>query len=792
MLESSCIPLVENETEHCEFILAARKALMQPMLTFQQRLLRRGDKAFGHDTSWLQLWWNTNCYLSVRTSNVVHVSYFFRFPKPLNLAYNNTKNIGNNYIDDTNIIDKGQSTIGLTSNNRFHSETTLERATILIFGALTYTYPIVYGKGLPIPNPARIKGDQHLKTETPLLCAAQYKYMFGACRIPGPLSDAYRLYQYAPRERSKLPHITVICHGQYYNLVIGDYGPDSPYVLKPPVGSTLDAATAMHMIHDQLIAIVNDARRHSKTADGIFDKNHVPHLGWLTTQNRDAWYKDYQWLIKHQDMQDALHILQSSLFVLCLDDIDGSTNALDGDEADRDFSLRLWHGGRGGMFRNASEHMGGNRYYDKSIQIVMTLGSGKGEKGSDTDMSFGVIGEHSMADGMPVAEFSRYLNQCEEYLRTKAMPFFNSIDKERRTHHTTVAMPTQGVKVHNIFRDAYISLSETDQRYLYGRVKEARNGHIDVTSQYELQVVNTSSLIFDKLEVNDALRTVITGLGSHFFKLMKLSPDAGIQMVLQLASYRYFGRAVATYESTHTRRFRHGRTETIRSVTGPSREFCRDLTNALDEIRSQQSGALHQVRVNDLKPSVQEEIMKIFRRACETHAAYSRLAADGRGCDRHLFGLELLAFRTMKDRLAEEKEARIQSGASPDGTFPMESRQALEQRIMPTLFKDPVYLRSKHWRLSTSTLPGTAPGFGPVVDDGFGVGYDIRMNHVIYTVTGVRSKNDVGRFCDELERSVVDVYQLLTNAHGMKEHLQHREKHDLLNGPAIMPRNYYV
>ena len=140
----------------------------------------------------------------------------------------------------------------------------------------------------------------------------------------------------------------------------------------------------------------------------------------------------------------------------------------------------------------------------------------------------------------------------------------------------------------------------------------------------------------------------------------------------------------------------------------------------------------------------------------------------------------------------EEKEARIQSGASPDGTFPMESRQALEQRIMPTLFKDPVYLRSKHWRLSTSTLPGTAPGFGPVVDDGFGVGYDIRMNHVIYTVTGVRSKNDVGRFCDELERSVVDVYQLLTNAHGMKEHLQHREKHDLLNGPAIMPRNYYV
>ena len=477
MLESSCISLVENETEHCEFILAARKALMQPMLAFQHRLLRRGDKAIDHDTSWLQLWWNTNCYLSVRTPNVIHVSYFFRFPKPLNLSYNNSNNISNNYIDDAKIIDGEQLTLGLTSNNRFHSETTLERATLLIFGALTYTYPIVYGKGLPIPNPARIKGDQHLKTETPLLCAAQYKYMFGACRIPGPTSDAYRLYQYAPRERSKLPHITVICHGQYYNLVIGDYGPDSPYILKPPVGGTLDAASTMHMIHDQLIAIVKDARRHSTTVESILnDKDRVPQLGWLTTQNRDDWYKDYQWLIQHQAMQDAMHIMQSSLFVLCLDDIGGSTkNTVE--EADVDFALRLWHGGRGGLFRDASEHMGGNRYYDKSIQIVMTLGNGKGGTGGDTkdtDTSFGVIGEHGMADGMPVAEFSRYLNQCEEYLKSKAMPSFNSIDKERQSHHTTTAIPTQEVKVHNIFRDAYTSLSETNQRYLHGRVKEDR------------------------------------------------------------------------------------------------------------------------------------------------------------------------------------------------------------------------------------------------------------------------------------------------------------------------------
>ena len=761
MLESSCIPLVENETERSEFRLAARKALMQPMLSFHKRLLRRGDKAIDHNTSWLQLWWNTNCYLNVRTSNVIHSSYFFRFPQPLNLEYNNTNNTSDNFIDDTTkIVDGGQSTIGETSNNRFYSQTTLERATTIIYGALTYAFPILYGKG--IPYSAQIKADQDLKTKTPMLCSAQYKYMFGACRIPGPQSDTYRLYQYAPRERSKLPHITVICRGQLYNLMIGDYGPGAPYVLRTPNDGEVDAAATMHMIHNQLIAIVHDARRHSTTTSSISDKNRVPELGWLTTQNRDDWYKDYQWLIKHPEMQDAFHILQSSLLVLCLDDLTGGTTKLGKRESAQDFALRLWHGGRSGLFRDASKHMGGNRFYDKSIQIIMSLSNVKGENLSDTDRSFGVVGEHSMADGMPVAEFSRYLNQCEEHLEMKARPFFDDIDRQKRDNGD---IPIQEMSVHNIFHGAYTALSESEQQHLQNRVKEAQYGHIDITNRYELDVVDAT---FDQVEVEDPAENVITGLGSQFLKLMKLSPDAGIQMVLQLASYRYFGRAVATYESTHTRRFRHGRTETIRSVTGPSLAFCQDLTDALEK---QRSPTYPQPSIKNLKPAEQENIMKLFRRACNTHAAYSRKATDGRGCDRHLFGLELLAKRTLHDRIAEEKKALIRSGAPANAALPNELMKALEQRILPTLFNDPVYLRSKHWRLSTSTLPGTAPGFGPVVDDGLGIGYDIRRNHVIYTVTGLRKQNEIGPFGDALKRSVTDVYELLTFAYRIKEHL---------------------
>ncbi|KAK6010456.1 hypothetical protein OSTOST_24515 [Ostertagia ostertagi] len=55
----------------------------------------------------------------------------------------------------------------------------------------------------------------------------------------------------------------------------------------------------------------------------------------------------------------------------------------------------------------------------------------------------------------------------------------------------------------------------------------------------------------------------------------------------------------------------------------------------------------------------------------------------------------------------------------------------------PALFEDPGFLRMGHFVLSTSTLSTNTivfGGFGPVVDDGFGIGYNVsssRMGAVI-------------------------------------------------------------
>ena|ERR1700722_16671520 len=55
--------------------------------------------------------------------------------------------------------------------------------------------------------------------------------------------------------------------------------------------------------------------------------------------------------------------------------------------------------------------------------------------------------------------------------------------------------------------------------------------------------------------------------------IAKLSPDAYIQMALQLAWYRSRGEFTATYETALTRMFARGRTETIRTLTVDSRAW---------------------------------------------------------------------------------------------------------------------------------------------------------------------------------------------------------------------------
>lgn len=86
--------------------------------------------------------------------------------------------------------------------------------------------------------------------------------------------------------------------------------------------------------------------------------------------------------------------------------------------------------------------------------------------------------------------------------------------------------------------------------------------------------------------------------GKGFMKTCGLSPDAYIQMALQLAYYRDAGKFCLTYEATMTRLYREGRTETLRPVTMESATWVKAMVDGNTSV---------------------EERVRLLRAACQRH-----------------------------------------------------------------------------------------------------------------------------------------------------------------------------
>ena len=60
-----------------------------------------------------------------------------------------------------------------------------------------------------------------------------------------------------------------------------------------------------------------------------------------------------------------------------------------------------------------------------------------------------------------------------------------------------------------------------------------------------------------------------------------MSPDAFIQIALQVAFYRIYSRVTSTYESASLRRFRDGRVDNIRAASSNALNFSRHVCDYL-------------------------------------------------------------------------------------------------------------------------------------------------------------------------------------------------------------------
>lgn len=164
-----------------------------------------------------------------------------------------------------------------------------------------------------------------------------------------------------------------------------------------------------------------------------------------------------------------------------------------------------------------------------------------------------------------------------------------------------------------------------------------------------------------------------------------MSPDAFIQQAVQLAWTRDRGEPTATYETASMRRFKHGRTETIRSLTKESRAFVKGMMDAKADV------SVVRLRGTALLTEQDGQRLQLLREACSAHSTLAARAQAGHGIDRHLMGL--------KTRLIESE------------THP--------------LFEDEMYSKSQEWKLSSSGMGGgdkwMGTGFGAAWDDGYGI-----------------------------------------------------------------------
>lgn len=268
---------------------------------------------------------------------------------------------------------------------------------------------------------------------------------------------------------------------------------------------------------------------------------------------------------------------------------------------------------------------GQNRWYDKPLQFIVN------ENGTS-----GFLGEHSMMDGTPTHRLNDY---------AMSLIFNNKLDFSNTSVRSDLPLP-QVIK---------FKLTPEIQK----DISSAKDFHDQTMAQHDLRV------------------QAYQGYGKELIKKFKCSPDAYVQMVIQLAYHKMYGTNRPTYESASTRKFAQGRTETCRSVSDESVAFCSAMADA------------------DATP---EQCVELFRAALKAHGEYIGSASEGKGVDRHLFGLKQL----------------IKEGEE-----------------VPALYKDPAYSYSSHWFLSTSQLSSeyfNGYGWSQVVDDGFGIAYMINSN----------------------------------------------------------------
>lgn len=403
-----------------------------------------------------------------------------------------------------------------------------------------------------------------------------------------------------------------------------------------------------------------------------------PPVGLLTGIQRNKWAEARETLCRDDRNRHNLELIARSLLVICLDEPlptsfncrlqKGGKGHNTGGRDETNLALQMIHGG-------GSSYNSSNRWFDKTIQLVI---SGDG--------ACGLCYEHSSAEGIAVIQLVEKLYKHAEEGQTNEPPAPSS------------HLPPPERLEWNLEAD--------DHR----RIEEAANFLDNLVKDLDYQVFR------------------FIGYGKDFIKSCKVSPDVYIQLALQLAYYRLYGKLTATYESASTRRFKHGRVDCIRSASPEALAWCQAMALPKED---EKKVTFHLVS-DEIKLNLWNEAVKQ-----QTKEMIDNIL--GQGIDIHLLGLREAAKET-----------------SPTASHPL-----------PEIFTDESYRLANKFLLSTSqvaTSDDTFMGYGPVEPEGYGASYNPKGSHIIFCLSAFWSSESTSssRFAQSLEESLNGMKELLS------------------------------
>lgn len=529
-------------------------------------------------------------------------------------------------------------------------------------------------------------------------------------------------------------HIVVLCHGQFYWFDVLDENSDLIMTEKD--------------VSINLQTIVDDAQKTpiQEAAKGA--------LGVLSTENRKIWsgLRDVMTREEGSNNADCLGIVDSALFILCLD----YTEPASGADLCQNMLCGTSQVEKGVQIGTCT-----NRWYDKLQIIVCKNGSA------------GINFEHTGVDGHTVLRFASDL-YTDTILR-----FARTINGQAPSLWASTS-PDPSKRDPDSFGD----VSTTPHKLEWDMVPE-----LGIALRF------AETRLADLIQQNEFATLDFAGYGKNFMTSMGFSPDAFVQMAFQAAYYGLYGRVECTYEPAMTKVFLHGRTEAIRTVT----------PEVVDFIQAFWAENPAQQKVDALKRACQKHTANTRECAkaqgCDRHlyALFSvwQKALDDDGAEAASSnGMSSNGYSSPVDGGSERDPAFVVGSPTQNSILDEEAPSNGHRRTnssparemnhsMPLIFADSGWDKLNNTIISTSNCGNPSLrhfGFGPTSGDGFGIGYIIKDEGI--SICASSKHRQTKRYVDALESYLIEIRRILRatqrrtspNASRAREASQNRPK----------------